>query len=62
MIKILLIITVCQVLQTSYTLRRLHNEHAGLRYWLELTPLIIATAILVFLMARLLELLPHVVI
>lgn len=57
--KILILMTVCQVLQTSYTLRRLHGEHDGWRWWLEMTPLILTTAALVFLVGRLFNLFPH---
>lgn len=58
--KIIILMTVCQILQTSYTLRRLHGAHAGLRYWLEMAPLIAATLALAVLVGRIFHLLPYV--
>ena len=59
LVKIMLLMTFCQVLQTSYTLRRLHQAHAGLRWWLEMSPLIAATIALVYLVLRLYEFIPR---
>ncbi len=58
--KILILMTVCQVLQTTYTLRRLHRTHSGLRWCLEMAPLVIATFALVVLVARILNIVPYV--
>ncbi len=58
--KIIVLMTVCQVLQTSYTLRRLHQMHVGVRYWAEMSPLIFATIALVVLVCRIFNLLPYV--
>jgi hypothetical protein len=60
--KIIVLTTLCQVLQTTYTLRRLHEAHSGLRWWLEMSPLIAATVALVFLVGRIFHLFPHLVI
>jgi hypothetical protein len=60
--KILIAMMICQVLQTTYTVRRLHRAHFGLRYWLEMTPLILSTAVMVFMVGRIFNVFPHAVI
>lgn len=62
MAKILLLLVACQVLQTSYTLRRLHAAHSGWRRWAEVSPLMLATLALVYLTLRLFEIIPHLVV
>ena len=57
--KMLILITVCQVLQTSYTMRRLHAAHAGFRWWLEMLPLMVATFLLVWTTLRILDFVPY---
>jgi hypothetical protein len=58
--KIIILMTLCQVLHASYTVRRLHSEHASWRYWAEIVPLLLATAALVVLVLRIFNLVPYV--
>jgi hypothetical protein len=58
--KIIVLMTVCQVLHASYTVRRLHREHASWRYGAEIIPLLAATAALVVLVLRIFNLVPYV--
>ena len=60
LVKIVMLLTACQVLQTTYTLRRLHRAHVGWRWWAEMTPLIFATLAMIYLTLRLLEAIPYV--
>ncbi len=52
--------TICQVVQMFYTLRRVHDSHRGLRYIAEMLPLVVAVAVLVVLVLRMFDLLPYV--
>lgn len=56
--------TVCQALQLAYQMRSVHQLHGSTRFWYiaKFSPLIIAVAMLVFLLLRLLDILPKVVI
>jgi hypothetical protein len=58
--KIIIAMTVCQVIQMVYTLRRVHKAHLGLRYFIEMAPLVLAVAVLVVLVLRMFDLLPYV--
>jgi hypothetical protein len=58
--KIFVMMAVCQVLHATYTMRRLHGAHSGMRYWLEMAPLIVALAVLVILVLRFLHLIGYV--
>lgn len=56
-VKVIILLVICQVLQLAYEMRDTHKLHgAGLFwYWLKFTPLIIAVAVLCLLTARLLN-------
>ena len=52
--------TICQVVQMFYTLRRVHAAHLGLRYFVEMLPLVLAVTVLVVLVLRIFNLVPYV--
>jgi hypothetical protein len=58
--KIIIAMTACQVLQMIYTMRRVHASHRGLRYAVEMLPLVLAVAALVVLVLRMFDLFPYV--
>jgi hypothetical protein len=58
--KIIIAMTICQVVQMFYTLRRVHAAHLGLRYFVEMLPLVLAVTVLVVLVLRIFNLVPYV--
>jgi hypothetical protein len=58
--KIIILMTACQVLQMIYTLRRVHASHQGIRYVIEMAPLVLCVVALVVLVSRIFNLIPYV--